>query len=136
MTGFCSAVLTLARELIKIDSRSFISNNLIAARIEAELRGFEVERVDYKDRSGVDKRALVAHRGPSGGLAFSGHMDTVPDTGWRTDPWSGLIEDGALYGLGSADMKGPLAAAIVAARALPEHNPIHLPLTTDEGPTQ
>jgi acetylornithine deacetylase len=79
---------------------------------------------------------LVAHRGPPGGLAFSGHMDTVPDTGWRTDPWSGLIEYGALYGLGSADMKGPLAAAIVAARALPEGMPITLVITTDEETTK
>jgi acetylornithine deacetylase len=136
MTDHRSAVLTLARELIAIDSRSFISNIPIAARIEAELRGFEVERVDYKDRNGVDKRALVAHRGPPGGLAFSGHMDTVPDTGWRTDPWGGLIKDGVLYGLGSADMKGPLAAAIVAARALPERTPVTLLITTDEETTK
>ena len=32
---------------------------------------------------GVEKRALVAHRGPKGGYALSGHMDTVPDTGWQ-----------------------------------------------------
>jgi acetylornithine deacetylase len=63
-------------------------------------------------------------------------MDTVPDTGWRADPWSGLIENGALHGLGSADMKGPVAAAIVAARALPERVPITLLITTDEETTK
>ena len=47
-------------------------------------------------------------------------MDTVPDTGWQDDPWSGRIDaDGVLHGLGSTDMKGPVAAAIIAARALP-----------------
>jgi acetylornithine deacetylase len=63
-------------------------------------------------------------------------MDTVPDTGWRSDPWSGRIENGRLFGLGSTDMKGPVAAAIVAARALPEHVPITLLLTTDEETTK
>jgi acetylornithine deacetylase len=136
MTDNCSAVARLARELVAMDSRSFVSNIPVARRIEAELHGFEVERVDYKDRNGVEKRALVAHRGPAGGLALSGHMDTVPETGWRSDPWSGLIENGVLYGLGSADMKGPLAAAIVAARTLRDGVPATLVITTDEETTK
>ena len=63
-------------------------------------------------------------------------MDTVPDTGWQDDPWSGVVSDGVLHGLGSADMKGPVAAAIVAARALPERVPITLLITTDEETTK
>src|SRR5437867_2002497 len=112
MTDVSSLVAQLTRDLVAIDSRSVVSNLAIA------------ERVDYVDASGVAKRALVAHRGPRGGLALSGHMDTVPDTGWQENPWSGRIEEGRLYGLGSTDMKGPLAAAIVAARALPPETPI------------
>jgi acetylornithine deacetylase len=136
MTDHSQAVASLARDLVAIDSRSFVSNIPIAERIESELRGFELERVDYEDRNGVAKRALVARRGPPGGLALSGHMDTVPDTGWRTDPWHGRIDDGMLHGLGSTDMKGPVAAAIVAARALPERTPITLLITTDEETTK
>jgi acetylornithine deacetylase len=136
MTGHYCAVATLARDLVVIDSRSSVSNLTVAERIEAELHGFEVERIDYEDRNGIAKRALVAHRGPPGGVAFSGHMDTVPETGWRSDPWSGMIQDGVLYGLGSADMKGPLAAAIVAARALPDSTPVTLLITTDEETTK
>jgi acetylornithine deacetylase len=132
MTDYAGAVAELARDLVRIDSRSPLSNRPLAERIEAELAGFEIERLDYRDRNGVEKRALVAHRGGKGGLALSGHMDTVPDTGWRSDPWSGRIEDGRLQGLGSTDMKGPMAAAIVAARALPGELPITLLLTTDE----
>src|SRR4051812_39780924 len=98
-------VASLAAELVAIDSRSFVSNLIVAERIEAALGGFEVERLDYADAAGVAKRALVAHRGGAGGLAFSGHMDTVPDTGWQDDPWSGRIEGGVLHGLGSTDMK-------------------------------
>jgi acetylornithine deacetylase/succinyl-diaminopimelate desuccinylase-like protein len=131
------AVGALARTLVRIDSRSFLSNVAVADAIEAELTGFAVERLDY-ETGGVAKRALVARRGGvadgsgSGGLALSGHMDTVPDTGWQADPWSGRIEGGVLHGLGSTDMKGPLAAIIVAARALPDRVPVTLLLTTDE----
>lgn len=127
-----SDLITLAADLVRIDSRSFVSNLAVAERIEAELGGFEIERLDYVDPAGVAKRALVAHRGGPGGLALSGHMDTVPATGWDTDPWSGQIADGHLHGLGSTDMKGPVAACIVAARALPDGVPITLLLTTDE----
>jgi acetylornithine deacetylase/succinyl-diaminopimelate desuccinylase-like protein len=129
-------IAELARDLVRIDSRSFVSNVAIADRIEAELAGFELERVDYVDARGVAKRALVAHHGPPGGLALSGHMDTVPDTGWSDDPWSGRIEGGLLHGLGSADMKGPVSAAIVAVRGLPHDVPITLLITTDEETTK
>jgi acetylornithine deacetylase/succinyl-diaminopimelate desuccinylase-like protein len=64
-------------------------------------------------------------------------MDTVPDTGWQTDPWSAHIDnDGILHGLGSTDMKGPVAAAIIAAKSLPATTPITLLITTDEETTK
>ncbi len=130
-------VAALTRDLVQMDSRSRLSNIAIAERIEAALPGFEVERVDFADAAGTPKRALVAHRGGPGGLAFSGHMDTVPDTGWQEDPWSGVIDaQGVLHGLGSTDMKGPLAAAIVAALGLPATVPASLLITTDEETTK
>lgn len=125
-------LIPLAAELVRIDSRSFVSNLAVAERIEAELAGFTVERLDYIDAAGVAKRALVARKG-RGGVGFSGHMDTVPDTGWTEDPWSGRIADGFLHGLGSTDMKGPVAAFIVAARQLEN---VMLLITTDEETTK
>ena len=131
------ALARLARDLIAIDSRSGLSNLPLAERMEQELGGFELERLDYTDPQGVPKRALVAHRGPPGGHALSGHMDTVPDTGWRTDPWDPrLTPDGMLHGLGSVDMKGALAACILAARSVPARVPATLLLTTDEETTK
>lgn len=123
----------LAADLVRIDSRSEVSNLAVAERIEAELAGFEIERLDYTDTNGVAKRALVAHRGGPGGVALSGHMDTVPETGWTEDPWSGRIEGGVLHGLGSADMKGPLAACLLAARDAARAT---LLITTDEETTK
>jgi acetylornithine deacetylase len=147
MSDLPTQVADLTRELVALDSRSFVSNLPVAERVAAALAGFEIEHLDYTDPAGVAKRVLVAHRGPAGitgqggitqgGVAFSCHMDTVPDTGWQEDPWSARIDaDGTLHGLGSTDMKGPVAAAIVAARALPPEIPVTLLITTDEETTK
>ena len=137
MTDPAADITELTRDLVALDSRGSVSNIPVSDRIEHELGGFEIERIDYRDAAGVAKRVLVAHRGGSGGIAFSGHMDTVPDTAWQDDPWSGRIDgDGRLHGLGSTDMKGPLAAAIVAARQLPSPVPVSLLITTDEETTK
>jgi acetylornithine deacetylase len=137
MSDAKSEVVSLACDLIALDSRSFVSNLAVADRVEAALAGFDIERIDYTDDAGVAKRVLVAHRGPPGGIALSGHMDTVPDTGWQENPWSARLgADGILHGLGSTDMKGPVAAAIIAARALPAGVPVTLLITTDEETTK
>jgi acetylornithine deacetylase len=137
MSDMSDPVLRLAADLIALDSRSSVSNLPVAERIERELAGFEVERLDYLDAAGVAKRALVAHKGPRGGYALSGHMDTVPATGWESDPWTPRLDAaGLLHGLGSVDMKGQVAAAIVAARATPAHLPVTLLITTDEETTK
>ena len=125
----------LAQDMVRIDSRSTVSNLPIADRIALDLAEFEIERLDYKDPAGVNKCALVAARGRNG-LAFSGHMDTVPDTGWTTDPWSGDIDGDTLHGLGSTDMKGPIASLIAAATLLPPSVPVALFITTDEETTK
>lgn len=136
MSKYQNEVAALTRELVSLDSRSFVSNLKVAERVEAALGGFEIERLDYTDEAGVAKRALVAHRGPAGGIALSGHMDTVPDTGWQEDPWSARVDDGVMHGLGTTDMKGPVAAAIVGARALAADVPVTLLITTDEETTK
>jgi acetylornithine deacetylase len=128
-------VAHLAQDLVRIDSRSQVSNLPLADRLESELSDFEIERLDYKDPGGVNKCVLVAARGRNG-LALSGHMDTVPHTGWTTDPWSGEIDGDTLRGLGSTDMKGPLASLVAAAKSLPPSIPVALLITADEETTK
>jgi acetylornithine deacetylase/succinyl-diaminopimelate desuccinylase-like protein len=135
MDHHLAAVTELARDLVAIDSRSAVSNLGVAERLQRALTEFDVEPLDYTDAAGVPKRAIVARRG-RGGLALSGHMDTVPETGWTEDPWSARIDGDVLHGLGSTDMKGPVAAIVTAARALPAAIPITLLLTTDEETTK
>ncbi len=137
MDDIAARVSRLAADLVAIDSRSALSNLAIAERIEQDLAGFEIERLDYADANGVAKRALVAHRGPRGGYALSGHMDTVPDTGWQENPWAPRVDaDGVLHGLGAVDMKGPLAACILAALDAPPGTPATLLITCDEETTK
>lgn len=62
---------------------------------------------------------------PGPHLAFCGHTDTKPAgdalAEWRTDPYVGTIVGDRLYGLGSTDMKGALAAMLFAAEWLQRH---------------
>ena len=49
-------------------------------------------------------------------LLVNAHLDTVPaNSGWSRDPWTAAIDGGRLYGLGSCDTKGAIAAALCAA---------------------
>ncbi|MFQ5436958.1 MAG: M20/M25/M40 family metallo-hydrolase [Anaerolineae bacterium] len=57
-------------------------------------------------------------RGSGPSLMLNAHMDTVGVDGMTIDPFGGEVRDGRLYGRGSQDMKGSLAAMIAAAKAL------------------
>lgn len=56
-------------------------------------------------------------------LLLNGHLDTVPpgDLGWTVDPFSGVLKDGKVFGRGTTDMKGGLAAMIVAMKMVKEN---------------
>ena len=114
-------VVQLTKDLVAVKSVSQDSNAAVADVLEAVLRRceFEVERLEYDDDAGVRKVNLVARKGPgTGGLGFFSHLDTVPGTGWDRDPWTPVVEGDRLIGLGACDMKGPLAATLVAANAI------------------
>lgn len=70
--------------------------------------------------------SVIATIGVDGGttILYHAHIDTVPvaTTGdWTVDPLEGIISNGRLYGRGSVDDKGPLAAMIVAFEKLARH---------------
>ena len=75
---------------------------------------------DYADRPNV----VARWQGSGGGrsLLLSGHIDTVPrgSARWSRDPFGAAIEGNRLYGLGSNDMKGGIAAMLVAVEAFKE----------------
>ena len=75
---------------------------------------------DYTDRPNV--AAIWQGSGGGRSLLLSGHIDTVPrgSARWSRDPFGAAIEGNRLYGLGSNDMKGGIAAMLVAVEALKE----------------
>lgn len=141
-----SAVLDLACELIA--RRSVTPEDagclpLIGARLERA--GFHVEHLRYGE---VDNLWAThgAESATSGSplLVFLGHTDVVPsgaETDWTTPPFAPTIRDGHLYGRGAADMKGSVAAMVIALEDFVAQHPQHrgrvgLLLTADEeGPT-
>lgn len=97
--------------------------------------GFRTVRVE---RNGIDN--LFARWGTAGPvLGFNGHTDVVPPGdghGWHNPPFEPTIENGRLYGRGSADMKSGVAAFVAAAidavKAAPPAGSIILAITGDE----
>ncbi len=108
---------------------------MIVDRLTAS--GFTVERIQvdddaaladphagYPPLSNEGRRSVVGmRRGKGGGrsLHLSGHVDVVPvdpDAPWSHGPWSGEIADGRIWGRGSGDMKGGLAAYLLAAETV------------------
>jgi succinyl-diaminopimelate desuccinylase len=88
-------------------------------------RGFDVEYVrgvgTPGDSDAYPRVNVVARRqdGPGRCVHFNGHIDVVePGRGWSVDPFAGVVRDGRVYGRGTCDMKGGIAASIVAVEAL------------------
>jgi len=74
---------------------------------------------DRLPRWNVIARRESGRPGPC--VHFNGHIDVVPaGQGWTVDPWAGEVREGRVYGRGTCDMKGGLAAAIVAVETLLE----------------
>jgi succinyl-diaminopimelate desuccinylase len=120
-------VVDLTAGLVRIPSvyrsgESEANERAVALAVEAWLRreGFAVEVQEVAPgRPNVIGWLDGSPPGPT--LCLEGHTDVVTEgdpAAWRHPPWSGAIEDGRVYGRGSADMKGGLAAAMVAAVAV------------------
>jgi acetylornithine deacetylase len=130
-------LVQLVKSLVAIDSTSSRPNGPVIDVVEPAARalGFDTRRMTWRDAAGVEKQNLVCRRGPDtpGGLALVGHTDCVPfDPDWK-EALAGTVRDGRIYGRGSADTKGSVAAILAAAactRAV--RAPLSLLFTADE----
>lgn len=108
-------VVELARSLVRLDTSG--SGEAVAARLCGSLLAEAGARVEIVEM-GQGRAHLLAHVGDTrdAPLILSGHLDTVPpgDLPWSRLPLCGDVCDGMLHGRGSADMKGGVAALVVA----------------------
>ncbi|GIU47046.1 succinyl-diaminopimelate desuccinylase [Shewanella algidipiscicola] len=134
------AVLTLAQDLISRASVTPLDEGcqqVMADRLAA--KGFTIESMVFEDTTN-----MWARRGNDGPLfCFAGHTDVVPVgelNRWHTPPFEPVVIDGYLHGRGAADMKGSLAAMVVATERFVEQHPNHkgsiafLITSDEEGP--
>lgn len=91
------------------------AQDILAAELQG--LGFAVKRLTFGEAPDGPVDNLFATIGDGGThFAFAGHTDVVPaGNGWSSDPFKPLVQDGQLVGRGAADMKGAIAAMVVAA---------------------
>lgn len=128
----------LLRDLIAFPTVSADSNMALIA-YTAELLETAGARVEVFSAPCGTKANLFATLGPEvdGGILLSGHSDVVPvtDQTWSSDPFVMQERDGRLYGRGSCDMKGFIAATLAMAPHLARQvrdRPLHFAFTYDE----
>lgn len=131
-------VLELAIDLIgrrSVTPADAGCQDLVAGRLERA--GFRIEHLCFGD---VDNLWAVHGHDDGPTLAFLGHTDVVPsgpEGAWTTPPFEPTLRDGVLFGRGAADMKGSVAAMVVALEQFVAAHPDHagrvaLLLTSDE----
>lgn len=126
-----AAAVELTRRLIRIPSTNDPSrkrSEAPAAKVVAEvMRSFGWKPVvEQVSRGRPNVHAVVEGGSPGPTLLFEGHTDVVtemPEDAWSVPPFAAEMRDGRLYGRGSADMKGGLAAMLYAARAVERSGP-------------
>ena len=132
------ATAEILERLVAFDTTSRNSNLPLIAFVREFL---DAQGVPYRistDATG-EKANIHAIIGPqqAGGIALSGHVDTVPVDGqsWSSDPFNLRRDAGRLYARGAADMKGFVAACLAAVpdlRARGLTRPLHLFISYDE----
>ena len=124
--------------LVGFDTTSRNPNLGLIGWVRAYLDGHGVPYRISHDATGqkANLHAVIGPQAP-GGVALSGHVDTVPVDGqaWTTDPFVLTRRDGRLQGRGAVDMKGFVASALAAVPDLLAaglRRPIHLFISYDE----
>lgn len=119
-------VVDLTRALVATPSPNPDGDTRAVAALAADLIRTHVDGAEIELHPGsseiVNVVARIRGAGPGRRVVFNGHLDTYPvgrPEQWTVDP-AGEIRDGRLYGRGAADMKGGIAASIVAMAALAE----------------
>jgi succinyl-diaminopimelate desuccinylase len=135
-------VISLTQKLLSYNTVNPPGNEQEIARYVGNLLADNGFAIDYQ-KLATNRLTLIAEKGLSverPPIVLTGHFDTVPlgEKSWTEEPFSGSVKDGKIYGRGSSDMKGGVAAMIVASiQAFQESAPrggVRLIFTADEEP--
>lgn len=127
--------------LVGFDTTSRHSNLHLIEHVRDALaaQGVPVQLIRSPDgaKSNLFATLPASDGSTQGGIALSGHTDVVPVDGqqWDTDPFALTEIDGKLYGRGTCDMKGFIAAGLALVPeflAMPRSKPLHFALSYDE----
>ena len=116
-----SSALDWAQRLVRLNTVSRESNLPLIECIADHLRGLAVQiRLTYSDDRRKANLFATLGVGKPDGVILSGHTDTVPWDGqaWTREPLGAMVEDGRLYGRGSADMKGFIGTVVAQTERL------------------
>lgn len=115
-------VIELTRELVRFRSvnppgdeqpvAEYLARRMDALGMDTEIEPLEPGRANVVGR--------IRGGGEDGHLVLTGHLDVVPPGGqeWSYPPFDAVLRDGRIYGRGSCDMKGGVAAIVAAAASL------------------
>jgi acetylornithine deacetylase len=112
--------LSWAQRLVRFNTVSSRSNLALIECIADHLRALHIPiRLTHDDTRSKANLFATLGQGKPDGVVLSGHTDTVPWDGqaWTLDPLGGTVQDGRLYGRGSADMKGWIGLVVAQAAA-------------------
>ena len=130
--------ISLLGDLVAFPTVSSDSNLALIGYVASYLQNLGADVRVYADDSGA-KANLFATLGPmiDGGIVLSGHSDVVPveDQDWSSNPFALEEREGRLYGRGTCDMKGFIAASLATAPDFAKADlkrPIHFAFTHDE----
>ncbi len=111
--------LVLCRELVRHESLSG-QEGAVADAVEREMKALGYDEVERDELGSVV--GVVAGARPGARVLLDAHMDVVPATEperWRYPPFSAARAEGRIWGRGTTDIKGSLAALVVAIGTLP-----------------
>ncbi|MEK9799974.1 MAG: acetylornithine deacetylase/succinyl-diaminopimelate desuccinylase family protein [Alphaproteobacteria bacterium] len=129
------ALVSTTQDLIRIPTLNPPGDKYhdICSYLQARLErsGFSTELIRAKGALGDSEKTprwniIARHEGATSGecVHFNSHTDVVHvGEGWTRDPFAAEIEDDRIYGRGACDMKGGLAASIIAAEAFIASHP-------------
>ncbi len=113
-------LVTLTQQLVRVPGENPPGEEAATAAVLADAASARGLLVEVDDAApGRPNVVVTLGGGPAPGLLLLGHTDVVPvGTGWTRDPFSGELHGGRVHGRGSTDMKGGLAACLVAMDAM------------------